>query len=186
MQKFRWCSNCACYIFHWPAWNFIFLVWYPNVLTARHPNFGMVIMVHNGTLKFTFKFSTRITEFAHYQVKVIWVVYEGFLTQKKLIAKFCELMFVTVFPSRSLRRTWIISFTSVIRYYMKSRHVFKPTAYLKKFSILWVVSWTLFIAIFRSLKWLITVLSCMITSRIEWQPLLQTWRCLLESLLEPG
>ena len=52
-------------------------------------------------------------------------------------------MFVTVFPSRSLRRTWIISFTSVIRYYMKSRRVFKPTAYLKKFSILWVVSLTL-------------------------------------------
>ena len=113
-------------------------------------------------------------------------IWRFFNTKKKSIAKLCELMFVTVFPSRSLRRTWIISFTSVIRYYMKSRHVFKPTAYLKKFSILWVVSWTLFIAIFRSLKWLITVLSCMITSRIEWRPLPQTWQCLLESLLVPG
>ena len=32
------------------------------------------------------------TEFAYYQVRVAWVVYEGFLTQKKSIAKFCELM----------------------------------------------------------------------------------------------
>ena len=127
------------------------------------------------------------TEFAYYQVRVAWVVYEGFLTQKNQLLNFVSWCCDCVsFCSRSLRRTWIISFTSVIRYYMKSRHVFKPTAYLKKFSILWVASWTLFIAIFRSLKWLITVLSCMITSRIEWRPLPQTWQCLLESLLVPG